>query len=411
MNLRDLMHLDLGALLRGKVEVGPPSQLWRRRPLLGRVANVLLLPLRLVGDSLLRRRPLRIVTEQLARIVACNAPLVPALDATLVDLPYRRARRSLYRLRGALAAGNTLSDAMKRQPYFFPRYYIDLVHAGEDTGTLSAALKNLIDLLTESERLRRAFVLPLSYLATLLVFSGMITTFLCVKVFPVFGEVLNDFGSSPLVGMPRPLQMFIRFGDRFLALMRWAGLSSARTAAELVAIAVVLLAFWLVWRGGFIRLAANHAALRIPLVRRLVIKSNLSHVARIMEVLLKAGYPVDEALDTTATTSILSVFTSVLERLRDRVRQGESLSAACERESRLLPSSFRGMVSLGESSGQLPDSLGRIADHYEREVITAGMVASRFILPAVVFLMASWVLIVCSYPFMMIKILVDTMTS
>jgi type IV pilus assembly protein PilC len=409
MNLHDLMHLDLGALLRGKVEVGPPSQLWPRRPLLGRVANVLLLPLRLVGDILLWRRPLRIVTEQLARIVACNAPLVPALDATLVDLPYRRARRSLHRLRGALAAGNTLSDAMKRQPYFFPRYYIDLVRAGEDTGTLSATLKNLIGLLTESDRLRRAFVLPLSYLATLLVFTGMMTTFLCVKVFPVFGQILNDFGSSPLIGMPRPLQMFIRFGDRFLALTRWAGFSPALTAAALIAIAVMLLVFWLMWRGGFIRLAASHVALGIPLVRRLVIKSNLGRAARIMEVLLKAGSPVDEALDTTATTSILSVFKSVLERLRDRVRRGESLSAACEQESRLLPPSFRGMVSLGESSGLLPDSLGRIADHYEREVITAGMVASRFILPAVVLLMASWVLMLYSYQFMMMTTLVDSM--
>ena len=415
MRLRDFLHVDLGALLRGKVEIGPPMRQRRddlvslpRRgtSLLLRVVGAFLLPFRMAGNSVFRRRPLRLVTEQLGRIVACNAPLVPALDAIIADAPYRRARLALYRLRGALAAGSTLADAMMRQPRVFPRYYVDLIRAGENTGTLGPALKELRGVLAESERVRRGFTAPLSYGATLLLVCGALTTFLCLKVFPVFANMMRDYGGSAFIGLHRPLRAYMDFLHYFPPTHWWIGQFPLA-----IAILAVLVACWLALRHGLVRLAASHVALGIPLLRRLVIKSNLGHAARILQVLLKAGYPVDEALDTVATASVLGVFKSALGRLRDRVRRGESLSAACERESRLIPLSFRGMVSLGESSGALPESLGRIADDYEEEVMTSCMIASRFILPAVVLLMASWVFIVYSYPFVMLASLMDAMVG
>ncbi len=407
MNLNDLMHINLGALLRGRVEIGPPSSTQRNATRLRLATRVLSFPRRVIRGVAHANRTscLRLVTEQLRRIVACNAPLVPALDAVLIDVPYRNVRKTLYRLRNALDAGHSLSEAMLRQTRVFPRDYIDLIRAGENTGSLGRTFDNLIGALCESERLHRAFSLPLSYFAGLLILFTAITTFLCVKVFPVFIEMLKDFGDAPI---PKWHRIFLQDIPDFILY------SLTRLAAPPVVAVVILLAVavvWWSWRRGFIRLAASHVAFRTPLLGPVVVKANLGHIARVMEALINAGYPLDEALDTATTLDVLSAFRNLLGRLRDGIRRGESLSAACEREERLLPPWFRGMVSLGETSGSLPASFDRIASLYEREVVTAGMIVSRFVLPAVVLVMAGWVLIVYSYPFVMLSMITDGIIS
>ncbi|HOV74435.1 MAG TPA: type II secretion system F family protein [Candidatus Hydrogenedentes bacterium] len=404
MKLQDLLHIDLGALLRGKVVAGPPHPSRWETGLLSFSSHVIrgIIPVN-------RTRCLKIVIAQLRRIVVCNAPLVPALDAALVDAPYRNVRRALYRLRGALDAGHPLSEAMRQQKHVFPPYCIDLIRAGESTGSLGPVLANLDTLLDESDRLRRAFALPLMYFATMLILFTGITTFMCVKVFPVFIDMLSDFGASPPAFF-RPLMAVMAFFDRPPALAKH--LAHGRiTPMELKTGAVVLLVVllaWL-WKRGTIRRTAVRAALMIPLAKRLVVKANLAHVARIMEFLAKAGYPLDEALDTTAACDIMGPFKRLLARLRDAVRRGESLGAAGHNEAALLPPWFRGTVAMGESSGELSMAFARIADAYSRDVVSAGIVASRFILPAVVLAMACWVFMVYSFPFVLLTALVDRM--
>lgn len=412
MNLYDLLHIDLGALLRGRIEIGSPSAPRRSGSRLRRAADLLASPKRFIRNRIPVNPAhcLRLVTEQLRRIVACNAPLVPALDAILIDAPYWNVRRALYRLRNTLAAGHSLSGAMQKQPRVFPRYYIDLVRAGENTGSLGRCFDNLIGVLGESERLHRAFALPLMYFATLLIVFGGITTFLCVKVFPVFIDMMADFGAGPPAFF-RPLLACMGFLDAIQSFVKaLIGLSPIDLSWAIATMVVIVAVCW-AWRRGLLRRAASRITLRIPLLGRVAIKANLAHIARVMESLVRAGYPLDEALETAAASDLLGAFKCLLGRLRDAVRRGESLGDACEMEADLLPPWFRGTVSMGESSGDLPTALERIADVYEREVVAAGMIASRFVLPAVVLVMACWVFMVYSFPFVLLTALTDSMIS
>lgn len=413
MNLRDLLHIDLGSLLHGKLELNPDFQASRFAGSSRRKPYLLSLPQRIVRGVVRpnRARCLRLATEQLRRIVVCNAPLVPALDAIVVDAPYRNVRRTLCRLRDAVAAGHSLSQAMQRQPRMFPRYYVDLVRAGENTGSLVHSFDTLLNMLGESERLHRAFVLPLTYFGVLLLLFAAITTFLCIRVFPTLNAMIGDFG-TPSPVLYRPVLWYTRLvdtigkaiDDSISGVVNPAALNMGAAFAGL-AVTVFL------WKRGTIRRVASYALLTLPFARRVVIKANLAHVARVMDALIKAGYPLDEALDTTVACDVLSAFKKLVARLRDAVRRGESLADACRKESRLLPAWFCGTVSLGESSGDLPMAFERIADFYQREVVASGMIVSRFVLPAVVLIMACWAFTVYSYPFILLTVLSDTLIS
>lgn len=418
MKLYDLLHIDLGALLLGRIEIRPraarPIQPRVNRRRWHAVRNAVGFVPRLLLETFYpdRRRTQQLVFEQLSRIVACNAPMVPALDAITPDAPFRRVRLALYRLRDALAEGRSLSEAMRRQPRVFPRYSVDLIHAGENSGSLHPAIKDVIRILERSDRLHWAIEMPLVYFAALNILGVAITTFLLAKVFPVFHDLLREFGGATRLDT-HPIwvinAVFEAVGYRL-----FGGLPVRVTSHVVMwwmAVAAVLLGGWLAWRKGLIRLAASQIALRIPILGRWVIKAQLAHVARIMPVLLKAGYPVDEALDSTAATGILGAVRNMLARLRDGVRRGDTLSAACDREAQMLPLSFRTMIALGERGGHLYEAFERIADQYDREVHTAGMIASRFILPVTVLLTACWFLVVYSYQFVILAELADSIVS
>lgn len=390
MNWRDLLHIDLGRLLRGKVETGPPPA-WDRVDLCGRggtVLDILSTPFTLFGTLLKhllvrRQRHLITVTDQIARIVACNAPLVPALEAVIEDVPSQRVWRTLLDLRTALTQGMSLAEAMRRKPRFFPGYYVDLVDAGERSGSLHAALRDLSDSLGVSLRLRDAARRVFAYLGLLFVFGSVMMTFLAVKVYPVYVEILYDFGAP----LPLHLKMQVALLD-FIS-SRMYGWGAALSALIAVVWIVIL---WRVWRNRRLASLRTRIALAVPFLRRLVAEANLAHAARVLERLLAAGYPVDEALEGAATADISPAFRSALLRMRDRVRQGETLQAAAERETWVLPPSFRGMVALGESSGRLPESLGSIAYLYGRRTIRAFHYLLGAMLPVGVIAMGLFVL-------------------
>lgn len=409
MTWRDLLNLDLGSLLRGKREVYPgPAFRWGNA--FREIAGV---PIRLLKRLVFRRRrflALR-VTEQVARIVACNAPLVPALDAAMEEPPNYATWRALKRLRDPLAAGASLSEAMRRQPRLFPRYYTDLVQAGERTGTLEQSLAELANMIEDSMELRGAITLPIAYFIFLVCVTSFISSFIMVKIIPVLAEVARDFGQDPVQCMPALLQSMDHAVSWLGSLqggghqrdLQWVPSHQHVALVGIIIFAAIVYAVAL--RRGYVRLGPAWLALRIPWLRQFPIKANLAHAARVLRRLLAAGYPVDEAIEATATADIRYEFTAVFQRLWARVRQGESLSQAVDREARWLPPGFRGMVSVGESAGNLPEALDRIAVLYRRDVADASVMATRLLLPLVVFTAGAFVYAIYSYPFRLLVVL------
>ena len=109
------------------------------------------------------------------------------------------------------------------------------------------------------------------------------------------------------------------------------------------------------------------AALKLPKIGDLVMKSTVARFTRTFGTLLASGVPILEALTITRGTINNSLISEALSRVHDRVRDGENLSTPLDQQ-KIFPTMVTSMVEVGEETGQLPEMLNRIADNYDEEV-------------------------------------------
>jgi len=363
MNWRDIAYIDVVSWIRGdrppRMTLPVWTRLWqqyrtRKPPQFG--VSVRKEPWR--GPIYLLRRTWRrdliAVTGQLAAIVRSNAPIMGGLEAAALDAPNGKLESIFLALRDDIASGLSIEEAMRRRPRFFPRFYTDLVKVGEETGKLHETFTELAEDVLQALSFHDVITVYKLYIGFVLLVQLIIAAFLCVRVLPSFTGVLADFG----VPAPRSVRVLMGVANYIIA-WRWL---------PLLLVACLVLVVWkvLLKRRGLFKTAFSVLLVHLPFLGGIVTKKNLGHIALVLEKLVAAGVPLDAALEDAALLEVNPVYRSVLRRVKERVQNGETLSNAMAME-RKLPASFRGLISVGESSGLLPEALGRVSRLYQRQ--------------------------------------------
>ena len=404
MNWRDWMYVDMVELLSGRVRTTTPRPWTNIRHSGSLTLHVLGMPFRALASFLPRKiRDRIVVITQLARIVACNAPLDQGIAALLDDAPRLRIARVLANLRADIEAGLSLSEAMRRQPKFFPRHYVDLIQSGERSGTLYDALQEVAADMNDRVQARDAVRGCLAYWSLLFLLGSAALLFYFVKILPVFVSILRDFGG----GLPGPTRLLIYLADD----MKSEPLLNV-VVGSLLAIVVIVIRRLLsraMQKRTPIGMAYARMIAAIPFFGGLWAQAHLAQAASILRRLLNAGYPLDEALESTAASDIAPPFAASLLRLRDRVREGQTLGHAVESEAFLLPASFRGLVAVGESSGRLAEALEELSYLYRQRVLKAVRISADLMFPLGVFAMGALVFLIATSTFSLTTSIVDTM--
>lgn len=355
MNWRALLKSDVSNLLHGGKE--PPIRASWRGPVY--------LPRGRTWFARLNRRDsdLLLLTRQLSTIVSANADLVGGIESLIADAPKPKLKRVYRALVIDLSTGAALAASMRKRIRFFPAFYCDLVEAGERTGNLTQTFAQLIQHFEVKRRTNATVKGWLAYFTIVLILQAAVGAFLCIKVFPVYDEILTDFSTS--------ISLFSLRTEWLFALLD-----------VILAILAVSLVYRIARRGHVFRLVAGRVALSLPLCRTLLVRRNLAHASFVLERLLAAGVPLDRALEDAAGLDVNPLYRNAFRRLAARVVQGEALHHAMASEDRrLFPAMVSAAVLLGENSGSLPEAFGRVARLYNREVIKIARVAAQFLMP------------------------------
>ncbi len=354
---RKILQTDLGDALRRRTQPASPGA-WRG-------------PRDFMIDR--RHRDLMVVTKQLEGFVGANVDLVGALEAVAAGATRRRLERLYHALANDLTIGSSLAGAMRKRSRFFPRYYCDLVEAGENTGTLERTFAELSDYLESRKTTPGESVAGwLTYVLAVLMIQAAIAAFILIKVFPILYEIGEDFGGS----RPVEVSFVIALGD-FVQSYWWVLLDGLFSA-----VVIWLFVRHLLRARGLFDEAVGWIVSGIPALRALLAKRDLAHISLVLERLLGGGVPLATALEDAAALDINPVYARVLRGLARRIFEGETLHNAMEQEShKLLPASFRGLVSIGERSGLLPEAFGRIGRLYQREAIKTRRVLTQGLMP------------------------------
>ncbi len=328
-------------------------------------------PVRQAKGGKLDARTLALTTRQLATLVSV-APIEEALRTIALQADRPAVRQVLEGVHAGVMEGRRLSDAMALQGQAFPPLYRAMVSAGETSGALEPILERLADGLERDQTVRGKVITALVYPAVLAVVAlgviGALMTFVVPKVVDQF-DSLNQT-------LPLLTRLVIGVSD----LMRdWGWLAGLLLLLALVGGAVAL-------RNPALRLRADSALLRLPLIGRLTRDLHGARMARTLSTMIAAGLPVLEGLTITARTVSNRRLRLATETMADAVREGGGLSAAMRRAD-VFPPILVHMTASGESSGRLEPMLESADDYLEREFSTFTAVMLSLLEPAIIVVM------------------------
>ncbi len=315
---------------------------------------------------------LLLFTGQLAAMLAGGLHLARILASLGAESASRRFRVVLDDVGDAIAAGSSFADALARHPHVFDRLYVALVRAGELSGSLPVVLDNLTTYLEKTAQLRRKVLGAIAYPAVILVVAAVVVFVMVVKLVPVFESVYARSHAT----LPGPTRLLI-------------AISGAVRGSAVPGLAVVL---GLVVLGWFLaqtdtgRRLLDGATLRLPLFGSLIRKAIMARACRTLAVLLQAGIPLVEAMETVARVSNNKIIEGALLQAIQRMRDGGTMAEAL-RQSGQFPSMVVQLVATGEESGTLPAMLGRGAGYYEQQVDSAVATLSTLVEPVMIVVM------------------------
>jgi type II secretory pathway component PulF len=306
-----------------------------------------------MGARRVAGRDLVAFTQQLATLLEAGLPLDRGLAIQAELAPTAHLRGITASVLTSVRGGSSLADALTaHHPRPFSRLYVNMVRAGEKAGLLEATLTRLAGFLEEAQEFREALLSALIYPALLTAVGTAAVVFLMTFVIPRFADIFRDLGGA----IPLPTQILLAVSNWLQGY--WWVLALGATAVSLGGRAV------LASPGG--RLRVDTALLRLPLIRDVIVKTEVARFARILGTLLKSGVPLIGALAVVTDMMGNQVLRRATAGLGDGVRRGAGLYAPMA-DAGCFPSLAIHMVRVGEESGRLDDMLLKVGITFEAD--------------------------------------------
>lgn len=303
-----------------------------------------------------KKENITVFSRQLSTLLKAGLPLLRALVVIgrQEKNPYFKA--VVEQLADNVRTGNKFSDGLSQHPKIFDKLYVNMAKAGEAGGVLDVVLDRLSTFqekaLKTTNKVKSAMVYPIVIMGV----AVAIVAILMIFVVPQFQKIFTDMLKGN-ARMPALTQMIIDISDFMKE-------NYILTGLIIVGVILFVKIFFKTKIG--IRVW-DTAALKLPKIGDLVMKSTVARFTRTFGTLLASGVPILEALTITRGTIKNSLISDALSRVHDRVRDGENLSTPLDQQN-IFPTMVTSMVEVGEETGQLPEMLNRIADNYDDEV-------------------------------------------
>ena len=239
--------------------------------------------------------------------------------------------------------GQFLAQSMERFNYIFGNLFVNMVRVGESSGNLSQSLLFL-------NRIRSAMIYPAVIFFATVSITAFLTFFIFPKIMPVF--------TSLRVELPLTTRILIQV----LHFLQAHGITFG------IAIAVLIVAIRLMLLVRPIHFIFDRFILYVPVLSRVTVNVTLANFTRSLGVLLKSGMTIVDALTIARGTFHNLYYQREIEFLIESVKKGESMTRYFESKPKLFPAMMTGMIQVGESTGNLEENLGYLAEFYEGEV-------------------------------------------
>ena len=334
-----------------------------------------------IGDLsryLTRVKPaeIAILTRQLATLISAGFPLVSALEALLPQTKSTRLKTVLAQIKDAIVEGQSFAQALSQYPKIFPPLFINMVRAGETSGTLEIVLERLADLTEKQQDLVNRIQTALAYPIFMCIIGTLVLFVLLTYIVPSITAIFMDMNQI----LPTPTRLLI-FLSNFFKSFWWVILI-------IVAAAAITLHRLKKTENG--RYAYDKTVLSLPVFGILARKLAVARFTRTLGSLLENGVSMLIALDIVKNIAGNVLISNAVQNAAQEVGKGQALWASLN-EGRVFPQLSIQMIQVGEQSGQLEGMLNKIADIFEKEAESSILRLTSYLEPVMILVMGCMV--------------------
>lgn len=318
-------------------------------------------------------KQLAIFCRQFSSILNAGVTIVNALEMLSEQSENKYLADAIRDVQTAVEKGESLADGMRLLPKIFPEILVNMVEAGEASGSLDVALDRMTTHFEKSDTLRSTVINAMIYPVMVILVSIGVVILMMVKVVPSFLDMFEDVDGE----LPAITKMVV-------------GMSNFLTSHGLIiaVVFVLLVVLFMVYRNsdkGRYQLSAF--VLRIPLFGKLVRKSSAATFTRTLSTLLASGISLIDAVEITSRVVDNQVMREVILQAKDEVERGVALSEPLEASGQFPPMVFR-MIRIGEETGNMESMLDKVADFYEDDVKNTTQALTTIMEPIIIIVLA-----------------------
>jgi general secretion pathway protein F len=313
-----------------------------------------------------------VMTRQLATLVRAGVPLVDSISALCEQVEKEQLVRVLSSVRESLNEGTAFAKSLEVHPKVFPPLYVNMVAAGEASGTLEHVLERLADFMESQSRLKGKVVSALAYPVLMSLIGSLLVGFLMVAVVPKVTSIFENLGQA----LPWNTRLLI-FVSNTIGDYWWL----------LITLAIVGGVSFRRWKNRPAgRMRWDILKLRWPMFGRLNLLVAIARFSRTLSTLLSSGVPLLKAMEIGRNVLGNARLEEVVTAAIGSIREGESIAEPLKRSGAFPPMVIH-MIAVGERTGQLEAMLENVSRAYESDVDTRVTALTSLLEPLMILLL------------------------
>jgi len=297
-----------------------------------------------------------IYLRQFSTLLKAGITVVDATAILAEQTESKSLRKALIVVEQDLREGNPLSAAAAKHRKVFTSMFVNMVRAGEASGSMDETLERLAVHFEKQHFTKQKIISALTYPIAIAIIAVIVVIFLLVSIVPTFVDMFKDFGGE----LPAITQ-FVLNASNFMQKYWWF-------------ISLLMIAF----AAGIIAARNNKASkyyldyflLRIPIFGKILQKAALARMTRTLSSLFSSSVPILQAIAIVEGVIENEVIAKVLQKSRSSLEEGQSLTMPMKAHW-VFPPLVTQMIAIGEETGSLDAMLSKVADFYEKEVESA----------------------------------------
>lgn len=300
----------------------------------------------------IKSKELKVLCKQMSILLKSGCEITRILNI-LQEESSKKLKIALEQVSINIQNGNSITDSFENTN-LFSNFFINMLRAGELSGSIDSIMNDLSTYYESEEKLKSKVISISIYPIILIIISIVVGIFILVFLIPSFEMIFSSNGIDPplLTKLLINLSKFIRNSYIYIVL---------------VSLIFISLIYYLIKYNPKIKYIYDSLKLKIPFTKNLMTLLITTRFCRTLNILIKSGIQIIEAIDISSKVIDNYLVYEKLSISREYIRRGNSITYSISK-SGIFSNAFISMLSIGEESGKLDDTLKVTNDFYSEEL-------------------------------------------